>query len=418
MAVVLFALDDHIENDSVEFFIASLSNYEYIHKQGFVRFYHAWIEKYKKLGYLGGTIKINHLTEEEKNCLGGLLGLDLTNGILSLSFQKLSKILQGTYFEDVDFLKTLEYLYGGKINTNKAGKKKYEDQFVLFEESLLNKYRNTPAYKWLNNYFDTDRFIKRYYNENKIYYKKVLMNVCDALNHLPIYNEEYQLLAIFSQTITKNPHYFDADLPKELLIKGISELLDINSSSYNEIFYSAGILKDDLSNFCYICHIQPIDNIGYNYFYENYEPLNINLYNLNRINKQFLSSKILIIENPSVFRELMQIAKEKRLNIGLVCSNGQINLCTYHLLDKLLKSHCRLYYCGDFDPEGLLIADKLKQKYRAKIVLWQYTKFNFEKSKIYQPTISQRRQTILDNIQDSLLKEMASYIKSTSCFAY
>lgn len=270
----------------------------------------------------------------------------MTNIILSLSFQKLSKILQGTYFEDVDFLKTLEYLYGGKINTNKAGKKKYEDQFVLFEESLLNKYRNIPAYKWLNNYFDT------------------------------------------------------------------------NSSSYSEIFYSAGILKDDLSNFCYICHIQPIDNIGYNYFYENYEPLNINLYNLNRINKQFLSSQILVIENPSVFRELMQIAKEKRLNIGLVCSNGQINLYTYHLLDRLLKSHCRLYYCGDFDPDGLLIADKLKQKYRAKIVLWQYTKFNFEKSKIYQPTISQRRQTILDNIQDSLLKEMASYIKSTSCFAY
>ncbi|MCG4591739.1 hypothetical protein L0N14_00205 [Faecalibacillus faecis] len=119
-----------------------------------------------------------------------MLGLDLTNIILSLSFQKLSKILQGTYFEDVDFLKTLEYLYGGKINTNKAGKKKYEDQFVLFEESLLNKYRNIPAYKWLNNYFDT------------------------------------------------------------------------NSSSYSEIFYSAGILKDDLSNFCYICHIQPIDNIG------------------------------------------------------------------------------------------------------------------------------------------------------------
>lgn len=391
---------------------------KYLNKKGFYRFNQAWIEKYKKLGYMGGTIKLSHLTIQEKECLSGLLGLDLEKRQISLSFSKFSKILDKTYFEDVNFLKTLEYLSGGEINTNKELKKNYEEQLCLFKEELLKQYINTPAYKWLKNYLMTDKFVKRYYNENKEYYKKVLKNVCGGLNQLPIYKEDYQLLALFSQMITKNPHYFDADLPRELLLKGISEIIEIEDSSPNEIFYSAGILKDDLSNYCYICHIKPTIKSGYDYFYENYEPLNINWYNLNQIKDSFLTSKILIIENPSVFRELMQVIKENKFNVGLVCSNGQINQCTYKLLDKLLESRCVLSYCGDFDPEGLLIADKLKHRYEDQIQLWHYNKFNFEKSKIFQPILSQRRQTILDNIQDPTLKEIASLIKSTSCFAY
>ena len=391
---------------------------DFLNKKGFTRFYLAWIEKYKKMGYLGGTIKLSHLNNYEKSCLGGLLGIDLTRGELSLSFQKLSKILEKTYFEGADFLKTLEYLHGEKIITNKEAKDSYGKQLSLFKDALLDMYINTPSYKWLKNYFDTDKYVKKYYNENKNHYRDILSNVCCALNQLPIYKDEYQLLAVFSQSITKDPHYFDDDLPRELLIKGIIEILEIISPSSNEILYNAGILKDDLSNYCYICHINPINHEAYTYFYENYEPFNINLYNLNKIDELFLTSKILIIENPSVFRELSQFIKEKKLNIGLICSNGQINLCTYQLLDKLLKSRCILFYCGDFDPEGLQIADKLKQKYGDKIELWQYTKLNFEKSKIYQPIISQRRLTILENIQDIHLKNIANIIKSTSCFVY
>lgn len=293
-----------------------------------------------------------------------------------------------------------------------------KQQFELFKNQFLCLYQNTHVNVWLEDYFQNDKYVKRYYKENKNNYSQVLNYVCHALNKLPIYQNEYQLLAIFAQQITKDPHYFDEDLAKELLIKGICKILEVENSSINQILYEAGILKDDLSNYCYICHIKPKIIRDYDCFYEKYEPINLNLYNLNSIGRKFVESKIVIIENPSVFRELMIEIKEKKLNIGLICSNGQINQCTYQLIDSLIESQCILYYCGDFDPEGLLIADKLKQKYNGQIYLWQYSAAHFEKAKIHQVVISQRRQTILKNIQNSLLKEIALKIQSTSAFAY
>ena len=391
---------------------------EYLNKEGFYRFNQARIEKYQKLGYLGGSIRLNNLTNIEKECLSGLLGLDLSDGQLNLTYHRLKKAIDQTYFEYVDFLKTLEYLNGHEIKTNKELKACYEHKFQLFKENLLNQYKHSPAFKWLDHYFQTDKMIKKYYNEDSKYYKDTLNNVCHALNQLPIYHNEYQLLAIFAQNITKDPHYFDEDLSKELLIKGIIEVLEISNTSYNDILYEAGILKDDLSNYCYICHIKPLRSSSYDYFYDHYEPLNFNLYNLRSMNELFLSSQILVIENPSIFRELMSFIKEHHLNIGLVCSNGQINLCTYQLLDRLVESGCMLYYCGDFDPEGLLIADKLKSRYKDHLKLWQYTKYNFNKAKTACVNISQRRLTLLQNIQNSILKDIALLIESESSFAY
>lgn len=390
----------------------------YLNKESFQRFVNAWIDKYKKLGYLGGSIKLENLSLSEKQDLGGLLGLDLTKGIFSMSYSKLEKLLNYTYFENVDFLKVLELLNGNKIITKKESKDSFDQQFELFKNNFLCLYHNTPANVWLEDYFQNDNYVKRYYKENKNNYKQVLNHVCYALNKLPIYQNEYQLLAVFAQQITKDPHYFDEDLSKELLIKGICKILEVGSSSANQILYEAGILKDDLSNYCYICHIKPKMIRDYDYFYEKYEPVNLNLYNLNSIGRQFVESKIIIIENPSVFRELMIEIKEKKFDIGLICSNGQINQCTYQLIDSLIESHCMLYYCGDFDPEGLLIADKLKQKYKDHIYLWQYSTSHFEKAKIHQLVISQRRQTILKNIQNSLLREIALNIQTTSSFAY
>ena len=390
----------------------------YLNREGFQRFNQAWIEKYQKLGYLGGSICLNDLTNREKECLSGLLGLDLSAGYLNLTYTRLKKIIDQTCFEYVDFLKTLEYINGHEIKTNKELKVCYENKFQLFKESILNQYKHSPAFKWLDSYFQTDKMIKKYYNEDSKYYKDTLNNVCRALNQLPIYHNDYQLLAIFAQNITKDPHYFDDDFSRELLVKGIVEVLEISNTSYNEILYEAGILKDDLSNYCYICHIKPLTSSSYDYFYNHYEPINFSLYNLHSINELFLSSQVLVIENPSIFRELMFFIKERHLNIGLICSNGQINLCTYQLLDRLVKSECMLYYCGDFDPEGLLIADKLKSRYKNHLKLWQYTKNNFNKAKTGCVNISQRRRTLLQNIQNPILKEIASLIKNESSFAY
>lgn len=101
--------------------------------------------------------------------------------------------------------------------------------------------------------------------------------------------------------------------------------------------------------------------------------------------------------------------KTEKLDIGLICSNGQINLCTYMLIDKLIESNCLIYYAGDYDPEGLLIADKLKKRYQDKLQLWCYDVSYLEQIGINQE-ISQKRIQILQHINNEKLKMIAQKI--------
>ena len=54
-----------------------------------------------------------------------------------------------------------------------------------------------------------------------------------------------------------------------------------------------------------------------------------------------------------------------------VCVSGQPRLATLLLLDFLKENH-RFWYAGDFDPEGLLIAQRLKERYGEALDFWKY----------------------------------------------
>ncbi len=41
-------------------------------------------------------------------------------------------------------------------------------------------------------------------------------------------------------------------------------------------------------------------------------------------------------------------------------------------MDKLVENGVRIYYSGDLDREGIIMADKLKLRYESKLVLWRY----------------------------------------------
>ena len=396
----------------------------YLSTKGFHRFIKAWIDKYERLGYLGGKITLDNLNDEEIKSLSGLLGMDLSNRQLKLTYSQFEKKLAMTKYADADIFQTLELWNKTPIFCRKERKIAYEQELLEFKSLLMQEISHLKAYSWLSYYLENDRYVRRYYDYDPNGYHKKLYYVCQALENLPVYENKYELLAIFSQNITKNPHFFDEDLPRDLLLKGIMFLLEItsemnSSEQISSILYQAGILKDDISNYCHICHITPKKvNKAWQGFYEDYEPWNMNLNNINQIAGYFQTSPILIFENPSVFRSMCDYAKQQSLPIGFVCSNGQINICTYVLLDKLIQSGCHLYYTGDFDPEGLMIADKLKQRYEDKLTLWGYKEEWLNTIKIKQMNISTKRLQLLTQIQTDELKDIASWIKKNQAFGY
>ncbi|WP_190864035.1 TIGR02679 domain-containing protein [Paenibacillus arenilitoris] len=91
--------------------------------------------------------------------------------------------------------------------------------------------------------------------------------------------------------------------------------------------------------------------------------------------------RIHMVENPSVFAELMD-ADAQKLNGTrashivppiLVCGNGQPTTAVIKLLDALLSQPVRidLYYSGDLDPAGLGIACGLQLRYPDSFHAWR-----------------------------------------------
>ncbi|HBN86258.1 MAG TPA: hypothetical protein DDZ89_20740, partial [Clostridiales bacterium] len=56
---------------------------------------------------------------------------------------------------------------------------------------------------------------------------------------------------------------------------------------------------------------------------------------------------------------------------------GNLKLACFVLLDMLAKEGTQIFYSGDFDPEGLAIADALKNRYKDQLTLWRYTKHDY-----------------------------------------
>ena len=77
---------------------------------------------------------------------------------------------------------------------------------------------------------------------------------------------------------------------------------------------------------------------------------------LSQWNRMFcIDNEMYIVENPSVFAGLCARSDE---SVSCMCMNGQPRLAGLVTLDLLAASGTVVYYAGDLDPEGLLIAQK------------------------------------------------------------
>ena len=118
------------------------------------------------------------------------------------------------------------------------------------------------------------------------------------------------------------------------------------------------------------------EHLGWRAFYEQGEPLQVSIWNISKIDKVISpENKVYVFENPTVFSEVLY--RIGNIKPSLICTFGNFKLASLILMDKLVKSGAKIYYSGDFDPEGIVMSDKLKQRYGEKLVLWRYTKEDY-----------------------------------------
>lgn len=74
------------------------------------------------------------------------------------------------------------------------------------------------------------------------------------------------------------------------------------------------------------------------------------------------------------------LCRQSRLQHPLVCTSGQLKETSWQLLDLLTQTDCQFYYAGDFDPEGLSIADWLWQEYVERVHFWHMEPQNYQRA--------------------------------------
>jgi uncharacterized protein (TIGR02679 family) len=393
-------------------------------------------EKYVSIGTFSGTIKLEDITEDERNALIDLLGQKFyLNKSNVIKVNDILEALNRTRFEGVDFYEMLCLYFDEKILINKDIKElnrlKKENFFnslknsvdetiyCFVEEEFKNKI--SGCYNLLNNKYNEDSTGESLLRE--LSYLNEIINKINGTSKLRI--------AILASDVTSNPHALDEDtfLNKVLtyyLCKKYNIKLPKNAEEKNTLFYENNILKDDISNntlvagvFAYSLEDKGLKAcLGWNSLALEYEPVVLSLVNLNKIGVLLpMNNKVIIVENPTVFMKIHEILSENEEKYTMVCTNGQINLSSLVILDMLSKNDCKLYYSGDYDPEGLLIADKLLQRYKGKIEPSFYS-VDIYMSIISNEKIDERRLKQLDRIKDNRLIPIVESMKREKRAAY
>lgn len=348
--------------------------------------------KYKKTGKLTGKITVEELSQEEALLLGPLDYNLYENRGGSFSIKKFMEYFCQGRFQGVDFLEVLKLYFGGEIKTKQE---RIDEENLLkdsFFQELLGKINREEVRLWLSAALEYKKYgynsILRNYKENSKELEEIILNLDKGLDYVTPPCKDFIPLAKFSSIITRDSHYFDVDnTPGKLLLAALSFLYSMKAvrvEEINELLMKVGIIRDEVSNYTITYGLLAFDDkeeiSGYKWFRRAKEPLILNVYNLNSIKElKAIKNKVFVFENPTVFCELMK--KTSDIPVTLICTSGQLNLSSLLILDSLAESKAQIYYSGDFDPEGLQIADNLKYRYHDRLDFFGMNEENYLKIK-------------------------------------
>ena len=355
-------------------------------------------DKYISLGHFGGTVQLSGLDREERQQLGGFFQKDYVgNKTITISAAAMEKALENSRFAGLRWEDILQDYFQEELLGKKEQKQKEILQREQFFAVILEEVSDQRGAFWLEEVLKQQgegyQLLMKHYREQQDTLREILMLFLQAIPRLPFLQKEngvaHELLAVFAAETTGNPHFFDTGtLGEQLLtaflkanIKKSVGMTTFRSEEKTALFYEAGLLRDDLSNNTlvygiYGCGRDGEPHPGISGFLERKEPMLLTLMtlgNLKQVHPQ-QTNAVYIVENPAVFSKLVKAFP----NAAIICGNGQLRLATLVLLD-LFDKETMFFYAGDFDPEGLQIAQKLKERYGERMQLWKYHRDFYEK---------------------------------------
>lgn len=383
------------------------------------------MKKYKQYSKITGYFNVIPKNNEEMDILASF-DINVYNNKKAKIKSKDVEILFTKKLKNSDFLQLLSFVTKQELITNKEVKKLLSNKEEEFFYNLIKSCQDGIGKQWIIEAIDKKiygyqsiiRLYKKALDENNMdTFREELVKCVNAINKLPYLEDKYENLVIFSAKHTKDPHFFDkGSTYGNLLINALvyKDSQDINKNEIdnidklNKLYYQFGLLKDEISNLTCIYKLTgSIHKKSIDFLNMINEPFNISLSNIQKLDYiTCKNNRVFIFENPSVFHSII---KDIDIDESIVCTSGQLNLSSYMLLNKI-KNLDKIYYAGDFDPEGLQIADKLKEIYKDKVEFMLYDE-KYYKRIISDNELDLKRIKKLKSIKSDDLKEICDCLK-------
>lgn len=419
-------------------------------REAFLRVFQVMRKKWRRYGRVSGMIKLEFPSIEERKALEGFFASDLSGEAICFSMREWENALEQTRFFGVSVEELLGAYFQEDLVTNQEEKKrsaKKKEQFFQELQKIAGSWgedswgEDSWAFRWICCAVREKKFgyhlIASEYGKDPEWIKSQVEHVCHAM---AVLEQEQRLrqekrqqdqktrqqdqktgqgirLAVLGVRVTKNPHEFDRDtLGGKLLIQALSCVHEGMACKSAEdilmLYYASGIKPDDISSFttAYGIHLytEEGEHPAYRGFLEMGEPFVITLSNLGRIKSvQARSNKVYAVENQMVFSHLCESLQGKE--VPLICTSGQVKTASWMLMDLLWENGNTIYYCGDLDPEGIGIAEKILWRAGKSACLWHMSGDDYRLSMSEEP-ISAESLSKLEKVSHPALAEVKAEV--------
>lgn len=394
-------------------------------EQAYKKLFSQFKKKYESLGRIGGTVTAGKFTDEELGVIGGFFGMPVERlrDRGSISMAAFERQLEDTRFGDIALKQLLDAYFDENLISKKQRRLDKEENIRGLLLSTKERYTDLAFWcDYLLGSIGEARWIWTLVEKEPVLFEKMVDSVAEAYHGLP---EQPERLPMFSQRITGDPHAFDlhTELGKLFLhVLAVNRGIKIPSSTeaINELLQVYNIYRDDLLNFVTCAGLYAERDDGMHPVWKAAVEENtvkiVPLRELVGLGKVYPASgtDVWLVENSGVCATLL----DYKPNAPIVCTNGQFTLAALLLLDKLVGVGSVLHYAGDFDPEGLGMAQRLLERYPGgQVQLWHMDLDSYLRSNPVKE-LTQERLEKLNRIEHVELQDVVAEMRNKEKAGY
>lgn len=414
------------------------------HNPGYHRAFQQMRTKWQSYGSARGVVILKTATEIERNAMRQFFGSYFDDQDIRFSLKSFEQALQDTPFAGITLKNLLEAYFGEEQSSSKDKRSRAKEALELFFDQLAEAIPNQSSWaaSWLSQMRQEKswgyQLIVGAYRKDRNVAFGYGQTVVSALNVLEDYQEKNQLaqtqkeaqqtplrIAVCASLACGRPHALDYQfIEGKLFAQALSCLFNQtlnNAEERMELYYQAGLVADTLSSFTItrgviFLETSSKEHPGYEILRKRNDICHMSLHTISMLSgATTINKRVYIVENQMVYSQLCDLLP--RSQNAIICTSGQVRTASLILIDLLVKSGCQIWYSGDYDPEGLLIADKLIRRGKGQVHLWHYSVEKYLQSESSHE-ISTERLKMNERLDDPILKEIGNVMNQRRVAVY